>query len=141
MIQLRSILNVYSYKRSFENLLFPDRARFSHLGTGAAVETKADHPCTLPIEYLLISRLSFRSLWAHSSGFAVQIQVSGHAMPSPMQSDCRMKVKSSDLTVSPYREASRFCPVHSARQDLFPITRVTDRLGRSPEIYTLEQVQ
>lgn len=142
MIQLRSILNVYSDKRSFENLLFPNRAWLSHLGTGAAVKTKADQPCALPIEYLLVPRLSFRRLWAHNGGFAVQIQVSGHAVPSPMLSDYTKKVKSLlDLTVSPCREASKFCPAHSARQDPFPITRATDTLGRSPEIYTLGQAQ
>jgi hypothetical protein len=90
-MQLRSILNVYSDKRSFENLLFPNRAWLSHLSTGAAVETKADQPCALPVEYLLIPRLSFRRLWAHNGGFAVQIQVGGHAIPSPMPSDFRKK--------------------------------------------------
>jgi hypothetical protein len=87
MIQLRSILSIYTRTRGHSHLLFPNRAWLSHLGTGAAVEAKADQPRALPIVYLLVPRLSFRRLWAHSTGFAVQIQVSGHAVPSAMLLD------------------------------------------------------
>jgi len=54
--------------------------RLSHLGTGTAVEGEADEPRALPIMHLVVPRLPFWSLWAHSGSFAVQIQVSGHTV-------------------------------------------------------------
>lgn len=56
--------------------------------TRATVKAKADHPGTLPIINLVVPRLAFRRLWAHSGSFSVQIQVSGHAVPSSMLLDC-----------------------------------------------------
>ena len=87
MIQLRSILSTYTRTRGHSHSLFPNRTWLSHLGTGAAVEAKANQPRALTIVYLLVPRLSFRRLRAHSTSFAVQIQVSGHAVPSPMLLD------------------------------------------------------
>lgn len=66
------------HRKQLNNLLFLDRIRLAHLGTEAAVQTKAEDPCPLSISYFLLAGSAFCRVVAGGSSPTMQVEIGGH---------------------------------------------------------------